>query len=181
MNTNLLAKIENKVIRKDLPNFKVGDTITIDYIIREGERKRNQKFTGLVIAINNSGARKTFTMRKLSYGIGVERIIPWNSPNIAGIEVLKHGKVRRSKIYYMRDRVGKAVTRVKPGRPAQVIEHEEEFVTEENMELASESSESEVEADTPVVDETVVEETPVESAENADSEVASTEETPAAA
>lgn len=169
MNTQLLNKVENKVIRRDLPNFKVGDTITIDYIIREGERSRNQKFTGLVIAINNSGARKTFTIRKLSYGVGVERIIPWNTPNIAGIEVLKHGKVRRSKIYYMRDRVGKAVTRVKPGRPAPVIEHEEEFVTEENMALA----EDQIEAETPEVAESVVEETPVEASE------AATEETPA--
>lgn len=136
MNTQVLNQIEKQNSRKDLPNFKVGDTIAVDTLIREGERVRTQTFAGLVLAIKGSGNRKTFTLRKISYGVGVEKIIPVNSTNVSKIKVLKDGKVRRSKIYFMRDRVGKLAMKIKPGRPAPVIEHEAEVV--DHSELAPE-------------------------------------------
>jgi len=126
MNTQKISKIEKSYIRTDLPNFKVGDTIAVDTIIREGEKQRIQTFKGLVISIQGSGTRKTFTIRKISYGVGVEKVLPWNSPNISKIAIIKDGSVRRSKLYYLRDRVGKLALKVKPGKPAPVVEHEEE-------------------------------------------------------
>ncbi len=123
MNTQLIQKIENKHIRTDLPNFKVGDTVTVSTIIREGEKQRIQKFSGLVISIKGSGTRKMFVVRKISYGVGVEKNFPLYSPNIEGITVDKHGSARRAKLYYLRDRVGKLALKVKPGQPAPVIEH----------------------------------------------------------
>jgi len=131
MNTDVMTKIEKAHLRTDLTNFKVGDTVEVDNVIREGEKKRIQKFRGLVIAIGGSGTRKMFTVRKISYGIGVEKIFPLNSPNVAAVTVLKYGKTRRSKLYYLRQRIGKLALKVKPGEPAPVIEHAEEAMPEE--------------------------------------------------
>lgn len=92
---------------KNLPKFRAGDTVVVDYTITEGEKSRIQQFRGDVIQIKGEGSTKTFTVRKISNGIGVERIFPMSSPSIAGISVVKHGKVRRSRLFYLRDRVGK--------------------------------------------------------------------------
>ena len=89
------------------PAFRAGDTITVDYRITEGDKSRIQQFRGDVIQIKGEGSTKTFTVRKISNGIGVERIFPMTSPNIDGIAINKHGKVRRSRLFYLRDRVGK--------------------------------------------------------------------------
>ena len=100
-------------MRKDLPEFRSGDTVSVGYRVIEGERSRIQSFDGVVIKVSSGhGMDKTFTVRKVSNGIGVERIFPLHSPNIDYIKVIKHGKVRRAKLYYLRDRVGKA-TRIK--------------------------------------------------------------------
>lgn len=93
--------------KADLPAFRPGDNIVVDYKIIEGSKQRIQSFRGDVIQINGDGSTKTFTVRKISNGVGVERIFPFASPNIDGIKVLKRGKVRRSKLYYLRDLVGK--------------------------------------------------------------------------
>ena len=100
-------------MRKDLPKFRSGDKVSVGYRVIEGERSRIQNFDGVVIKISSGhGMDKTFTVRKVSGGIGVERIFPLHSPNIQSIKVLKEGKVRRAKLYYLRSRVGKA-TRIK--------------------------------------------------------------------
>jgi len=99
---NLVEKITKSQIRTDIPEFRVGDTISVDVKIIEGKRERIQVFEGIVIAIQGSGVGKTFTVRKLSSGIGVERIFPINSPKIAAIKVIRKGKVRRSRLYYLR-------------------------------------------------------------------------------
>ncbi|MBD3280380.1 50S ribosomal protein L19 [Candidatus Dojkabacteria bacterium] len=112
MDTRLLEKAEKKYIRKDLPDFNVGDTIAVDTIIREAGKTRTQTFEGIILAQKGSGSRETFTIRKISYGVGVEKIIPLHSPNIKKIEVKKRGKVRRSKLYYMRKRIGKRATKI---------------------------------------------------------------------
>ena len=91
----------------DFPAFRAGDTVVVSYKIIEGNKERIQDFRGAVIQIKGEGATKTFTVRKMSSGVGVERIFPISSPNIAGIKVLKRGKVRRSRLYYLRGRVGK--------------------------------------------------------------------------
>ena len=93
---------------KDLPDFRAGDNVVVSYRIIEGEKERIQDYRGNVIQINGSGLTKTFTVRKMSNGVGVERIFPLNSPNIAEIKVLKRGKVRRAKLYYLRNLRGKA-------------------------------------------------------------------------
>ena len=103
-----IAAIESKQIRKDLPELRVGDNVKVHYRIKEGDREREQVFQGDVIRMSGAGARETFTVRKISFGIGVERTFPVHSPKIAKLEVLRHGRVRRAKLYYLRDRVGKA-------------------------------------------------------------------------
>lgn len=93
--------------KRDLPSFRPGDNIAVSYRIIEGNKERIQIFRGDVIQINGEGATKTFTVRKMSNGVGVERVIPFASPAIASIEVLKRGKVRRAKLYYLRALTGK--------------------------------------------------------------------------
>ena len=90
------------------PEFSIGDTVRVDVKIREGERERIQAYEGTVIAKKGSGVAETFTVRRVSYGVGVERVFPLHSPNVAAVKVVRNGKVRRSKLYYLRDRVGKA-------------------------------------------------------------------------
>jgi len=95
-------------LKSDAPQIIVGDTVRVHVRIREGERERIQVFEGTVIARNNSGISETFTVRRVSYGVGVERVFPVHSPNVAKIETVRKGRVRRAKLYYLRDRVGKA-------------------------------------------------------------------------
>ncbi len=105
---NILEQITKEQIRTDLPKFNIGDTIRIYVKIIEGSRERIQMFEGTVIKKNHGGIQETFTVRRVSYGVGVERTFPMNSPKIDRIEVTRRGKVRRAKLYYLRDRVGKA-------------------------------------------------------------------------
>ncbi len=104
----LMKAITADQIRTDLPEIKIGDTLKVYLKIKEGEKERVQMFDGTVIAKKHGGINETFTIRRVSYGVGVERVIPVNSPNIDRIEVVRVGKVRRAKLYYLRDRVGKA-------------------------------------------------------------------------
>lgn len=103
-----LKKIASDSIKSETPKFNVGDSVRVAVNIREGERERVQMFEGTVIAKKGSGVAKTFTVRRLSYGVGVERVFPIHSPNIKDVEVLRRGKVRRAKLYYLRKRVGRA-------------------------------------------------------------------------
>jgi large subunit ribosomal protein L19 len=112
MDTTLLYAIEKNQLRTEHPDFVVGDNISVHNIIREGEKTRIQIFKGLVLAQKGSGLRSTFTVRKISDGIGVEKIFPLHSPNIKKIEINKRGSTRRAKIYYMRDRYGKSAMKV---------------------------------------------------------------------
>ncbi|WP_118193602.1 50S ribosomal protein L19 [Albibacterium indicum] len=106
---------EQAVTKNEVPAFKAGDTISVHYKIREGNKERVQVYQGVVIQRNSIGTSETFTVRKISNGVGVERIFPINSPNIEKIVVNSFGKVRRSKIYYLRSRTGKAA-RIKSKR-----------------------------------------------------------------
>jgi large subunit ribosomal protein L19 len=108
MNKNLVKEIAAQQLRTDLPDFRTGDTLRVLVRIIENGKERTQLFEGVVIARRGSGISKTFTIRKISDGIGVERNFPVHSPIIASMQVVKHGKVRRKKIYYLRDRVGKS-------------------------------------------------------------------------
>lgn len=103
-----LKMIAQDSMKPELPAFEVGDTVRVDVNIREGERERIQAFEGTVIARKGSGVGETFTVRRVSYGVGVERVFPLHSPNVKGIKVIRSGRVRRAKLYYLRDRVGKA-------------------------------------------------------------------------
>lgn len=105
---NLLEQITKASTKESLPEFNVGDTVKVDVKIKEGERERIQVFEGTVIARKGSGISETFTVRKVSYGFGVERTFPVHSPSVQDVKVVRKGKVRRSKLYYLRDRVGKA-------------------------------------------------------------------------
>ena len=111
---NLIDRIDDKHMKKDLDPFEVGDTVKVHVIIREGEKERIQVFRGDVIGKKGGGARASFTVRKVSFGIGVERIFPLHSKMIKQIEVVRKGKVRRAKLYYLRDLKGKAA-RLKEG------------------------------------------------------------------
>ena len=108
MNNNLVNEIAATQIRKDIPEFKSGDTVKVSVKIVEGNKSRIQVFEGLVIIRRGGGVSETFTVRKVSSGVGVERTFPINSPSIASIEVVRKGKVRRNKITYIRNRSGKS-------------------------------------------------------------------------
>ena len=105
---NDLQAIESAHVRDDIPQFRAGDNVRVNVRVVEGGRERIQAFEGMVIARNGTGARASFTVRKLSFGVGVERVFPVNTPIIQSIEVLRRGDVRRSKLYFLRDRVGKS-------------------------------------------------------------------------
>jgi len=112
---NTLDQIEAAYLRDDIPEFAAGDTVKVHVRVVEGGRERVQVFEGTVIARDGGGLRETFTVRKVSFGVGVERIFPVHAPIIQRIEVTRRGDVRRAKLYYLRDRVGKA-TRIKEKR-----------------------------------------------------------------
>ncbi len=111
----LIADITKDQLRTDHPEFRPGDTVKVHVKVVEGERERIQLFEGVVIKRQNGGISETFTVRKISYGVGVERTFPVHSPRVAQIEVTRHGKVRRAKLYYLRDRRGKSA-RIKEKR-----------------------------------------------------------------
>jgi large subunit ribosomal protein L19 len=122
---SIIQKIEDRALRTDLPAFRVGDTLRLQVKVIEGEKERIQSFEGIVIKMNRGGNRAAFTVRKISYGIGVERIFPLHSPRIEKIQVLSRGKVRRARLYYLRGLSGKAARvekisesrHVSPGQP----------------------------------------------------------------
>ena len=103
-----LKLISQDSVKTEIPQFDIGDTVRIDVNIREGERERIQVFEGTVIARKGSGISETFTVRRISYGDGVERVFPLHSPNVKGVTVVRKGRVRRAKLYFLRDRIGKA-------------------------------------------------------------------------
>ena len=104
----ILESIEKEQLRTDLPKLAVGDTVRVFVTVVEGNRERLQAFEGVVMARRNGGIRETFTVRRTSYGVGVERTFPLHSPRVDSITVVRRGKVRRAKLYYLRDRSGKA-------------------------------------------------------------------------
>jgi len=113
---DLLRAVENPQVRTDLPRFRSGDTVRIHVKIKEGDKYRIQVFEGVVIAKKNNGISSTFTVRKVSFGYGIERIFPLHSPIIEKLEVVKSGKVRRARLYYLRGRRGKAARLKETGR-----------------------------------------------------------------
>ncbi len=110
-----LKHFSNACLKENPPEFHVGDTIRVGVRIKEGEKSRVQAFEGTVIAKKHGGIQETFTVRRMSHGVGVERVFPLHSPVVESVDVVRKGRVRRSKLYYLRDRVGKAA-RVKEAR-----------------------------------------------------------------
>ena len=104
----IIKAIEQEQLKSDLPKFSAGDSVKVHIRVKEGKRERIQIFEGVVLKRQNGGVRETFTVRKISFGVGVEKIFPVHSPSIEKIEVTRKGKVRRAKLNYLRDRVGKA-------------------------------------------------------------------------
>lgn len=115
MATDLMNLVEATQFKDDVPEFDTGDTVNVHVRVIEGEKERIQQYQGVVIALKGSGSKRTFTVRKVSNGVGVERIFPVFSPRIAKIEVIREGRVRRAKLYYLRERRGKAA-RIKEKR-----------------------------------------------------------------
>lgn len=105
---DLIKAFTNEQLKNEVPQFNIGDTVRVENKIKEGTRERIQMFEGTVIAKHGGGISETFTVRRITYGCGVEKTFPLHSPNVAGITVVRAGKVRRAKLYYLRDRVGKA-------------------------------------------------------------------------
>ena len=106
--SDIIRELEKEQLRTDLPKLEIGDTVRVYVKVVAGNRERLQNFEGIVIKMQGGGIRKSFTVRRVSYGIGVERTFPYHSPRIGHIEVVRHGVVRRAKLYYLRDRTGKA-------------------------------------------------------------------------
>ena len=105
---NLVEAFTNEQLKQELPVIRIGDTIRVHNRIKEGNRQRIQMFEGTVIAKHGGGISETFTVRRVSYGVGVEKTFPIHSPNVEKVDIIRVGKVRRAKLYYLRDRVGKA-------------------------------------------------------------------------
>lgn len=105
---NIIDQLERESMKESIPEFSIGDTVRVTVKIKEGDKERLQAFEGVVIARKNGGIRETFTVRKLSYGVGIEKTFPIHSPKIATIEVVRKGKPRRAKLYYVRDLTGRA-------------------------------------------------------------------------
>jgi large subunit ribosomal protein L19 len=119
MQNRLIALVEDAAARKELPSFEIGDTVDVHVRILEGSKERTQVFNGVVISRRGGGMREMFTVRRIVQGEGVERTFPLHSPKIARIEVKRTGRVRRAKLYYLRDRVGKATRlRERKGKPS---------------------------------------------------------------
>lgn len=108
MATDLMALVEGTQLRDGIPEFQPGDTVNVHVRVIEGDKERIQQYQGVVIAIKGAGSRRTFTVRKVSNGVGVERVFPIHSPKLAIIEVVRRGRVRRAKLYYLRELRGKA-------------------------------------------------------------------------
>ena len=106
--SEIIRELEKEQLRTDLPKLEIGDTVRVFVKVVEGNHERLQNFEGIVIKMQGGGIRRSFTVRRISYGIGVERTFPYNSPRIGRIEVVRHGVVRRAKLYYLRERTGKA-------------------------------------------------------------------------
>lgn len=106
--TDIIKEVEREQLRDDVPDFAPGDTVRVLYLVREGQKERIQAFEGICIARKGGGVDETFTVRKISSGIGVERIFPLHAPTVTGVEVVRRGDVRRAKLYYLRGRRGKA-------------------------------------------------------------------------
>lgn len=104
---DIIRALEQEGMKQDLPNLKIGDYVKVNVRVKEGNRQRIQAYEGTIIAMRGSSIRKTITVRRISYGIGVERVFPLHSPNVDSIEIIRRGKVRRAKLYYLRSRVGK--------------------------------------------------------------------------
>ncbi|MBQ8351061.1 MAG: 50S ribosomal protein L19 [Clostridia bacterium] len=105
---DMIQAFVNEQLKPELPKFEIGDTVRVHNKIKEGEKERIQMFEGTVIAKRNGGISETFTVRRIAYGVGVEKTFPIHSPNVVKVDVIRVGKVRRAKLYYLRDRVGKA-------------------------------------------------------------------------
>ena len=105
---DMIKAFTNEQLKETLPQFNIGDTVRVSNKIKEGNRERIQMFEGTVIAKHGGGISATFTVRRVSYGVGVEKTFPVHSPNVEDVKVIRYGKVRRAKLYYLRDRVGKA-------------------------------------------------------------------------
>src|SRR5574344_866167 len=141
---DIIKTIEEKQKKPDAENFKVGDTVKVFFKIVEGKTERIQVYEGLVLCIKNKGISKTFTVRKESYGIGVERVFPVNSPRIVKVEIIRAGKVRRSKLYYLRDKIGKGkkIKEMLGGEVASFI-----ATQNKNAEAAAHAQEAEIKAE----------------------------------
>jgi len=161
MNTDILKKVEEGQYKKR-PDVKVGDTVKLHLKIKEGEKERTQIFEGVVIAKKGSGLSSTITVRKISYGVGVEKIVPLHSPMLEKIEVVKRGTVRKSKLYYLRKRVGR--------RALKVENLKDVYMTDEEDVVVPETGEAEV------MEEEVVEEEKPEEKEEAKEEKETKEE-----
>jgi len=126
-------------IRNDIPAFHPGDTISVSVKVVEGDKERIQQFKGIVMGIRGRGISKTFRVRKISNGVGVERIFPMSSPKIAKVEVLKEGSVRRAKLYYLRKLTGKAATKIKEKKKKHVTQLISNVVVENAPEIKAEN------------------------------------------
>ncbi len=149
MDNNILKKIEEASYKKR-PDVKVGDTVKLSLRIKEGSKERTQIFQGVVIAIKGSGLSKNIVVRKISYGVGVEKIVPLHAPALQKIEIIKRGSVRRAKLFYLRERVGRRALKVNKLKDIYLTDEEEVVVPEEGE---AETVEEAVVEDVEVVEE----------------------------
>lgn len=157
-----VQNVERQYMKKKLPPFRVGDTVKVHVRVVEGNRERTQVYQGIVIGRSGAGIKETFTVRKISFGVGVERIFPVHSPRVEKVEIISRGHVRRAKLYFLRGRIGRKATRLREKYHVRIDEEmlevlPEDILTKEVEELSSD-------------EELMVEESPIEPEESSDSE-----------
>jgi len=113
MSNKIIAELESSLLKEKQPEFQVGDTVRVKVLIREGKKERNQAFEGMVISVKGGGINKTFTVRRIFQGVAIERTFTFHSPKVTEVKVMRKGKTRRAKLYYMRGRVGTKSTRLR--------------------------------------------------------------------
>lgn len=146
MSQEILNQVESSQLKQDFADFQVGDTVRVKVLIREGNKERNQNFEGMVIAIKGGGINKSFTVRRIFQGVGIERTFMVHSPKVVELKVIRKGKTRRAKLYYMRERIGTKKTRLKEDSSRIAKEFQQKLIEQEQKAKASPKAKQETPA-----------------------------------
>ena len=158
MSQEILKEVESTQLKKDFAEFQVGDTVRVKVLIREGNKERNQNFEGMVIGTKNGGVNKSFTVRRIFQGVAIERTFMVHSPKVVSLKVIRKGRTRRAKLYYMRERIGTKKTRLKEDSARIAKEFQQKLIEQEQKAQAAPAKEEPAKEEAPAATEEVASE-----------------------